>query len=83
LLSGLLTYVFAAKDGPAEGLKARIDAAVEQPNPEPVRKSIFKSAHTSICANACRVAVAAPAKVVRRTHPDRLIGDDVLTEGAA
>jgi hypothetical protein len=77
---GFWTYIFGATDDLAAGLKARIDAAVEESDPELILKPISKSVHESVYANGSRVAVAGAGKAVRGAHPDRVIGDDVLTE---
>jgi hypothetical protein len=44
------------------------------------RQPISKSVHESVYANGSRVTVAGAGKAVRGAHPDRVIGDDLLTE---
>ena len=45
-----------------------------------MHNAISKSVHESVYANGSRVTAAGAGKAVRGKHPDRIIGDDVLTE---
>ena len=77
---GLWSYVFAATDELAGDLKARVDTAVEEACPDLVHNAISKSVHESVYANGSRVTAAGAGTAVQGKHPDRIIGDDVLTE---
>jgi hypothetical protein len=74
------SYIFAATDDLAAALKARVDSAMEEVRPDLVHNAISKSVHESVYANGSRVTAAGAGKAVRGKHPDRVVGDDVLTE---
>lgn len=77
---GCYTFVFAATNDLAMELKSRIDAAVEEAEPEMVQRSKMNNKTQTVYANGSRVRVAGAGKAVRGAHPDYIVGDDVLEE---
>lgn len=78
---GIWTWIFAATSDQAEKIKDRIDQAVLQTEPEQYQYALRLSSKESVYANGARVSVAGAGKAVRGSHPDIIIGDDVLEEG--
>ena len=77
---GLWTYVFAASGDLAAELKTRIDSAVAEARPDLVDGARVRTRNETVYANGSRVTVAGVGKSVRGAHPDRIVGDDVLTD---
>jgi hypothetical protein len=77
---GTWTYVFAAIADQAAELKVRVDLAIAETNPELVLGARVRTRMETVYGNGSRVTVAGAGKSVRGAHPDRIVGDDVLTE---
>lgn len=77
---GTWTYVFTAVKDQAEQLKERIDAAIEEVEPQLVHRARTNTKKSTVYSNWSRVTVAGAGQAVRSAHPDVIIGDDVLEE---
>lgn len=77
---GLWTYVFAQTGNQAADWLDRIVEAVWQAHPWMMEGAWERNKYEVVFANHARVTVAGSGKSVRGAHPDRIIGDDVLSE---
>lgn len=77
---GTWTYIFALTLDQAKEMKARIDSAIEEAAPHLIAGARTKTTQETIYANYSRVTVAGAGKAVRGSHPDVIIGDDILEE---
>jgi hypothetical protein len=78
---GLESFVFAETSDQAKKIKERIDNAVAQAAPWMVEGQRSNNLTSSVYANWASVEVAGSGKSVRGSHPDLIVGDDVLEEG--
>lgn len=80
---GSWQYLFSATLDQAKQTLERVVATVQRANPGLVARMPKNESAEVIFANWSRVTVAGAGKAVRGAHPDRIVGDDVLTEETA
>lgn len=79
---GYWTFVFAHSETQAKGLVKRIWEAADETAPWLTYGKQRQSAADIVFANGSRVSCAGAGQPVRGSHPDLIIGDDVLSENA-
>jgi hypothetical protein len=78
---GIWAYVFAQTADQAGQWKERIDKAIGEVAPWMIAGEHGMNTRMSIYANWSKVEAAGAGKSVRGSHPDLVVGDDVLEEG--
>lgn len=77
---GFHQFIFEDTLDQAKQMLERVVSAVGQAEPWMVEKLYREESTDVIFANYARVQVAGRGKKVRGSHPDRIVGDDVLDE---
>lgn len=80
---GSWQWIFSSTSEQSGRLMERIKAAMAQADIEMVDKAKKFNQTDVIFANYARVTVGGAGKAVRGAHPDRVVGDDILSEGDA
>ena len=79
---GYWQYLFADTESQSKLLLERVLATIATAEPHLLEKMPKDETTDAILGNYARITVAGRGRAVRGAHPDRIIGDDVLSEGS-